>query len=164
MGESDIMLAISVDDLTLLDCAFHTQAPQEGSAAHTRMGITNPGIQFSYDEKASRLVLRSTVDVQFGLVSVKAGSEPSPHDPEFVHFGLTAGVAASVAAPNEAGTPARHNLESALRLEALKAAYSLAIAKLAELSALSPMGKLILPALDTDALLADIQREQNAQA
>ena len=45
-----------------------------------------------------------------------------------------------------------------MRLEAIKAGYAFATSKLAEMSAMSPMGTVMLPLIDADEILIDIEK------
>ena len=49
-------------------------------------------------------------------------------------------------------------MEHAMRLEAIKAGYAFATSKLAEMSAMSPMGTVMLPLIDADEILIDIEK------
>lgn len=60
MRDTDIALAIRVDDITLLESIFEAQKPV-ASDAKVAMLITNPESSFSIDEDFHRLVLRSVV-------------------------------------------------------------------------------------------------------
>lgn len=177
MDGSDITLAIRIDDLTLLESVFHTDAPVGEGAPLTRLSITNPQHDFAFDEKSQRTTLQAMVNVQFGMAGIppkEAAVLGDGADPvEFLHFGLVAGVAASVAKVGDAVASARHmaggesdaeaqrdrNTQHALRLEAIKATYALATSRLAEASSLSPLGRVVLPPIDADALLLELERE-----
>lgn len=178
MNETDFTLAIHVDDISMLECIFHTEPPTQETQPSVRLMVTNPKNQFSLDRQTRRTVLHGSVNIQFGL----SDATPNPSAPndvrEFVHFGLIAGVTASVPAIKEAAGTARHmagkpqdanahrdkNMEHALRLEAIKAAYALASSKFSEMSAMSPLGKMTLPLIDADELLYDMQKDDAESA
>ena len=90
-----------------------------------------------------------------------------------MHFGLVAGVVVTapimggeaIAPRHLAGdkTPEAHRdekMERGMRVEAIKAAYGLATSKLLELSAMSPIGSIMLPLIDTDEIFDDIVRHE----
>lgn len=168
MSDTDIALAIRIDDISLLESVFQAQKPVSNDAK-VAMLINNPENAFSVDDEAHRLVLRSVVTVRYELGS-NAGTEDS--DPDSL-FGMTLGVVASVPAMGDAAVAARHmagnddavarrdnKMAHALRLEAIKAGHAFASAKLAELSALSPSPKVLLPAIDADELLRDLEKQE----
>lgn len=177
VSDADISMAIRVDDLSLLECTFHADTPLDASRKAVKMLITNPDNQFSFDAKGHRTILRALVNVQFGLVPEDATAQAAPNEdtPLLLHFGTVVGVVASAPILGTAAVAARHmagagktaeaqrdkKTEHALRLEAIRAGYSFAQAKLAEMSALSPAGgTVMLPLIDADALLVDLERSE----
>lgn len=168
MSDSDISLAIRIDDISLLEAVFQAQKPVSADAK-IAMLINNPENTFSVDDESHRLILRSVVTVRYEL-GKDAGGEKS--DPDSL-FGMTLGIVASAPAMGDAAVTARHmagnddakarrdnKMAHALRLEAIKAGHSFASAKLAELSALSPSPKVLLPAIDADELLRDLEKQE----
>lgn len=168
LSDTDIALAIRIDDISLLEAVFQAQKPVSKDAK-VAMLINCPENNFNVDDEAHRLVLRSVVTVRYEL-GANAGSEES--DPDSL-FGMTLGVVASVSAMGDAAVAARHmagnddavarrdnKMAHALRLEAIKAGHAFASAKLAELSALSPSPKVLLPAIDADELLHDLEKQE----
>ena len=168
LRDTDIGLAIRVDDITLLKFFFEAQKPV-ASDAKVAMLITNPESSFSVDEDFHRLVLRAVVVVRYEL-GKDAGSKSS--NPDSL-FGMTLGIVVSAPAMGETAVSARHmagnddavvrldsKMAHALRLEAIKAGHSFASAKLAEMSALSPSPKVLLPVIDTDELLLDLEKQE----
>ncbi|WP_346675645.1 hypothetical protein [Enorma phocaeensis] len=174
--QTDISLAFELEDITLLECVYHAEAPIQGRELDRRLLVQNPGKRFSLDVKRRKNVLRANVSVQFGLFDRKekvnipdAGLQPL----EVVHFGLVAGVVVTapimggeaIAPRHLAGdkTPEAHRdekMERGMRVEAIKAAYGLATSKLLELSAMSPIGSIMLPLIDTDEIFDDIVRNE----
>lgn len=176
MNSADVSLAISLEDLSLLNCSFQAEAPIVGRDLERRLLIRSPQKRFSLDVKRRKNVLHTMVDIQFGLFDV----HEKVHVPELgaqalevVHFGLTAGAVVTaplmgddaIAPRHLAGSeaPADHrdkSMERAMRLEAIKAAYGLATAKVLEMSSMSPAGSLVLPLIDYDEILDDISRKE----
>lgn len=174
--QTDISLAMDLEDIMLLGCSFSAEAPIQGRELDRRMAITNPGKQFTLDVKRRKNVLRAMVDIQFGLFDRKekasipdGGVQPL----EVVHFGLAAGVVITAPIMGDDAIAPRHlanskapkeyrdeKMERAMRVEAIKAAYALATSKMVELSAMSPVGSLVLPLIDTDEILDDITRRE----
>lgn len=174
--KNDISMAIRLDDLSILECVFHTEAPLDQFEPQVRLLITNPDASFTFDTKARRTVLRSMVSVQYGLFAPMP-TEDVPEDAkpvELVHFDLIAGTVTSVPVMGEAVKAGRHmagaaqdaeanrdqKMEHMLRLESIKAAYAYASGKLHELSSMSPVGPIMLPLIDADELLASIERDE----
>lgn len=180
MSDTDISMAIRVDDLSLLECTFHADTPLDGSRKAVKMLITNPDNQFDVDARGNRTILHALVNVQFGLVpeGTEARATPGKDTPLLLHFGTVVGVVVSAPALGGAAAATRNaagaartagaveaqrdeEMEHALRLEAIRAGYSFAQAKLAEMSALSPAGgTVMLPLIDADALLVDLERSE----
>lgn len=178
--QTDISLVFELEDITLLECVYHTEAPIQGRELDRRLLVQNPGKRFNLDVKRRKNVLRANVSVQFGLFDRKekvnipdAGLQPL----EVVHFGLVAGVVVTapimggeaIAPKHLAGdkAPETHRdekMERGMRVEAIKAAYGLATSKLLELSAMSPVGSIMLPLIDTDEIFDDIVRSETKQA
>lgn len=174
--QPDISLAINLEDLTLLDCRFHAEAPIEGRTLDRRLLVTNPGKRFTLDVKNRKNVLRANVDIQFGLFDREEkvnvpdlGLQPL----EVVHFGATVGVVVTAPIMGEEAIAPRHlagdktpethrdeKMERIMRVEAIKAAYGVATSKLFELSSMSPLGVLVLPLIDGDEILDDIVRNE----
>lgn len=168
MSNSDISLAIRIDDITLLELVFQAnEAVTDDSTVS--MSIENTQSDFDIDDESKRQLLRSVITVRFELVNNGRPSDSSPA----VVFGATIGVFASVPVMGDAVVAARHMAGSddarsrrdnkmghALRLEAIKAAHGFAGAKLMGLSCESAMPKLIFPSIDADALLRDIERQE----
>lgn len=178
MGDSsDISLAMSLEDLTLLECVFHVEAPMKEAALDRKLLIQNPDKRFTLDVKGRKNVLRAMIEVQFGLFDPKTPvkmPDQSEQLLEVVHFGLIAGVVITSPIMGDAAIAPRHlagskapethrdeKMERAMRVEAVKAAYSLASAKLLELSGMSPLGPLTLPLIDGDEILDDITRRES---
>ena len=159
MSDADITLATRIDDVSLLEVFYKAQKPVAAEST-IAMSIDNPECVFESDVEHGRSVLRAVVNVRFEI-DENAG-RPGP-DPAIV-FGTDLGVVASVASMGEAVNPTESErggrIARSLRLEAIKAAHGFASAKLAELSSISPAPKLLLPAIDADALLADLERQQ----
>ncbi|WP_322155575.1 hypothetical protein [Paratractidigestivibacter sp.] len=169
MGDTDITLAIRVDDITLLEQAFKAVKPMS-QASGIAMSIDNPESVFDFDAENKRTVLRAVVTIRLEA-GENAGKPDS--DPALV-FGTTLGVVTSVAAMESTAGAARpmaggddpearrdDKMSRSLLLEAIKAAHGFASAKLAELSSLSPTPKILLPAIDADTLLIDLERRQS---
>ena len=172
----DISLAMSLEDLTLLECAFHAEAPLQDRSLDRKLLIQNPDKRFTLDVKNRKNVLRAMIEVQFGLFDPQTKvkmPDQSERPFEVVHFGLVAGVVITSPIMGDAAFAPRHlagskapethrdeNMERAMRVEAVKAAYSLASSKLLELSAMSPLGPLTLPLIDGDEILDDISRRE----
>lgn len=174
---ADISLAMDLEDMTLLECVFQAPAPIEGRSLDRRLLVQNPGKKFSLDVKRRKNVLRAMVEIQFGLFDKKEkvnvpdlGMQPL----ELVHFSLTAGVVVTAPLMGDEAIAPRHlagskapeehrdeKMERAMRIEAIKAAYSLASTKLFELSSASPIGSMLLPLIDSDEILDDITRREN---
>lgn len=178
MSDTDISLAVQVDNLTLFESVFHTEKPA-GENAQTRMAISNPDNRFDLDLKARRTVLRATVGVQFGIYDEDsdAAARQGEDVPTPLLFNVLVGVVVSTPFMGEAAPQARHlagaeatdtaqrdkHMEQAMRVEAIKAGYAFAQTKLAEASALSPLGTIMLPLIDADEILVDIERQENPQ-
>ena len=174
-NDSDISLAMRVDDISLIECVFHA-APVSGRSGESRLAITNPEKHFSLDVKNRQNVLRAMVAVQFGIADPSAPAGEKGEIPEFLHFGMLVGVVATSPLMGEAAIAARHmagsedsaaaqrdkKMEHAMRLEAIKTAYAFATSKLAEMSAMSPMGVMVLPLIDADQILIDIEKADKA--
>ena len=171
MSDTDISLAIRIDDISLLEMVYQSQKPPKDDSGVAMM-LDNPESNFEVDEEFGRIVLRAVVTVRYEL-GEKAGQPDS--DPALI-YGTTLGVVVSAPVMGEAVVHARHmagaddarsrrddKMAHALRLEAIKAAHGFASAKLAELTALSPSPKMLLPAIDAEVLLADIERQQVEQ-
>ena len=170
--ESDISLAIRIDDISLLESVFRSRGPVP-SGAQSRMLLTNPEHSFSTDRAAGRLVMRGVVSVEFSLVVDAKQAAGDGKEIEVLGFGTAVGVVASAPLMGDA-LAARHmsgpdpdaearrdtRMEHALRLEAIRAGHSFASAKLTEMSALSPTGTLALPLIDADELLHDIEASE----
>lgn len=178
-NHSDISLAMSVEDLTLLECAFHAEAPLGERALDRKLLVQNPDRRFSLDVKRRKNVLRAMIDVQFGLFdeNTKVMMDGKEEPLEVVHFGLIAGVVVSSPLMGDAAIAPRHlagskapethrdeKMERAMRVEAIKAVYSLAMSKMVEMSAMSPLGTIVLPLLDADELLDDISKKDEERA
>lgn len=173
MTDADITLAIQVDDISIYECLFHAEPPTAAGAPEIQLKVANPTSRFSFNPETRRTTLQSTVGVRFALANPKSPEAPEAETTDFLTFNLVVGVIASIAVTGEAAMLGRHmvgaaedsaaqrdkNTERALRLEAIKAAYSLASVKLAELSAMSPLGKLVMPAIDADSILIDMQKD-----
>ena len=69
-------------------------------------------------------------------------------------------TARHMAGQDDARSRRNNKMAHALRLEAIKAAHGFASAKLVELSCVSGAPKLILPSIDADALLRDIEQQE----
>lgn len=172
-NSTDISLAMSVEDLTLLECVFHAEAPIEGKELQRKLLVQNPDKRFSLDVKRRKNVLRAMIVVQFGLFdeSAKVVADGDERPLEVVHFGLTAGAVVSAPLMGDAAIAPRHlagskapethrdeKMERAMRVEAIKAVYGIAMSKMIEMSAMSPLGSIVLPLLDADELLDDISK------
>lgn len=171
MSDTDISLAMRVDDLSLIECVFHA-APVAERTGESRLAITNPDKRFSLDVKNRQNVLRAMVGVQFGIADPSAPAGEQGERPEFLHFGALVGVVVTSPIMGDAAIAARHmagseesaaaqrdkKMEHAMRLEAIKAGYAFAASKLAEMSAMSPMGTVMLPLIDADEILIDIEK------
>ena len=173
---TDISLAMDLEDITLLECSLQAPAPIEGRSLDRRFLILNPGKKFSLDVKRRKNVLRAMVEIHFGLFDQKekvnvpdVGMQPL----ELVHFNLAAGVVITSPLMGEEAIAPRHlagskapeehrdeKMERVMRIEAIKAAYSLASSKLLELSSMSPIGPTLLPLIDSDEILDDITRRE----
>lgn len=171
---TDVSLAIGLEDITLLECVFHAEAPIEGRDLERRLLIRNPSKQLTFDVKRRRNVLRANVSIQFGLFDRKEkvnvpdlGLQPF----EVVHFSLIAGIVVSSPLMGDAVIAPQHlagdeapearrdsNMERAMRLEAIRAAYGLATTKLFELSSMSPIDRITLPLIDTEEIYDDISK------
>lgn len=173
--QTDITLAIRIDDVALLECAFHASAPTEQGSPQSRLLVVNPQHDFSFDPKARRTTLHSLVSVQFGLADPSVQPDADGGVAEFLHFGLTAGVVASTpvlgaapaaprhmagAAPEDGAAVRDEKMQHSMRVEAIKAAYALATAKAAEMTSMSPLGRIMLPAIDADALLDELMKNE----
>lgn len=150
MSDADIALAIRVDDVSLLELNFAARGPLP-ALGRSAMLMDNPEHELIVDEEADRLALKAVVTVQFTLADEKAAMDNSGE--ETLLFAAALGVVTSVAGQSS------ENIERALRAEAIKAAHAFASTKLAEMTALSPMGKVLLPAIDADELLRDLGGE-----
>lgn len=172
---TDVSMAIRVDDLRLLECVFHAEAPIADRIPETRLLITNPDVNFTFDVKTRRTVCRSMVCVQFGLFAPDEESGSAEDGKlELVHYGITCGMVATVPVLGAAAPGARHmagaaqdstarrdkKMEHSLRLESIKAAYAYASSKLLEMTSMSPLGPINLPLIDADELLLDIERRE----
>lgn len=168
LSDSDISLAIRIDDVSLLELAFQANEAVAGDST-VSMSIENPQCDFDIDRESKRQLLRSVVTVRFELVN---NGRPADQAPAVV-FGTTIGVIASVPVMGDAVVVARHmagkddarsrrdnKMAHALRLEAIKEAHGFASAKLVGLSSESATPKLILPSIDADALLRDIEKQE----
>lgn len=179
-GSADVSLAIGLEDITLLECVFHAEAPITGRDLERRLLVRNPSRQFTLDVKRRCNVLRANVSIQFGLFDRKEkvnvpdlGLQPF----EVVHFGLIAGVVVSSPLMGEATIAPQHlagfkgpeahrdaSMERAMRLEAIKAAYGMATAKLLELSSMSPIDRVTLPLIDTEEIYDDMSIQEDGKA
>ena len=171
MSDTDISLAMRVDDLSLIECVFHA-APVAERTGESRLAITNPDKRFSLDVKNRQNVLRAMVGIQFGIADPSAPAGEQGEHPEFLHFGALVGVVVTSPIMGDAAIAARHmagseesaaaqrdkKMEHAMRLEAIKAGYAFATSKLAEMSAMSPMGTVMLPLIDAAEILIDIEK------
>lgn len=174
-NDSDISLAMRVDDLSLLECVFHA-APADGLSGESRLSITSPEKHFSLDVKNRQNVLRVMVAIEFGVADTSEPAGEKGEVAEFLHFGALVGVVVTSPLMGEAAIAARHmagsedtataqrdkKMEHAMRLEAIKTAYAFATSKLAEMSAMSPMGTVMLPLIDADQILIDIEKADKA--
>lgn len=172
----DISLAISMSDIRLLECVFQANAPLEGKTVHQEMLITNPQHRLTLDPGRRVNVLQSTVAIRFSLIEGKgkaANSGSGVSENELVRFGVTVGVVVDAPVFTGDAIAARHlatgasaeelrekNMERAMRVEAIKAAYALAMSKLAEFSSMSPLGLLALPLIDADEILDDMVKRE----
>lgn len=167
----DIALAMCLEDLTLLDCSFHAAASLKGRTLERKLFVGNPEKRFSLDVKQRKNVLQATVNIQFDLVD--HFDERAQGDLEVMHFGIVGGAVISAPIMGDAAIAPRHlagadkpedhrdqAMERAMRLEAIKAVYSMAIGKLAELSSMSPLGLITLPLIDSDEMLDDIVKRE----
>lgn len=176
---TDISLAIDLEDLTLLENIFHVEAPIANRGLDRQLMITTPDKHFSLDVQRRKNILRCMVNVQFGLFDrnekIPAGYPGEGNPLEVVHFGMVCGVVVSspildgeaIAPKHLAGNkaPETHRdekMEHNMRAEAIKAAYGLAISRMAEQSALSPLGAIMMPLIDADEILDDITRSESA--
>lgn len=178
MEQTDITLAIHIDDIALLESVFHAAAPSEEGTPQTHLMVVNPEHTFSFDAKERRTTLRSMVSVQFGLANPSAKPDANGGIAEFLHFGLTVGVVASMPLLGDAPSGPRHmagttpddttlrdmNMRRSMRVEAIKVAYAMASSKLVEASSMSPLGRIVLPAIDADALLDELVRSERPNA
>lgn len=168
LSDSDISLAIHIEDISLLELLFQSNSPVSDDAK-IAMSLENPQSDFDVDRKLGKQLLRSLVCVRFELGSADGGQE----EPPAVVFAATLGLIASVPLMGDEVITARHmagqddarsrrnnKMAHALRLEAIKAAHGFASAKLVELSCVSGAPKLILPSIDADALLRDIEKQE----
>lgn len=182
MSENDISLAIRLENLTLLESIFHTSAlPSE--SAQTQLQIINPENRFDVDVKAHRTVLRATVGVRYAIVeeddAAQAAQSPENDVPTPLLYNQLMGVVVSVPFMGDtAVSPGRHmagaeddttvyrdkRMEQNMRIEAIKAAYAYATSKLAEQSAMSPLGQIVLPLIDADEILDDIMHADAQEA
>lgn len=173
MGASDISLAMRVDDLTLLECVFSAEPIPREPVPQGRLVVASPDHRLSLDVRARRNVLRARVQVDYAL-AVPGGGEGADGGGvrEVLRFGVVVGVVVTTPVLGDAAVSARHMagaerdaaverdraMERSLRLEAIKAGHAFAQAKLAEMSALSPAGPVMLPLVDADQILLDIER------
>lgn len=174
--ETDISLAVDVDNIVMLESIFHTEKlPSDG--AQMNLGIINPENRFDVDIKAHRTVLRATVGIQYAIADeddVAAVRQDSNVMPKPLFFNMLLGITVSTPFMGEAPAQARHmagaeasdeatrdkHMERVMRVEAIKAAHAFALARLAEASAMSPLGTVVLPLIDADEILVDIQRNE----
>lgn len=171
---ADISLAIDLTDLRLLDCVFQANAPLAGKTLHQELLVTNPIYRFSFDSKHRTNVLQSTVSVRFALVEGGTGDNlGQENDNEVFRFGVTAGVVLTAPLMEGEAIAGRHlsgadnpaasrdkKMERSMRVEAIKAVYSLALSKMVELSSMSPLGPITLPLIDADEILDDITKRE----
>lgn len=178
--QTDVSLAMDLEDITLLGCSFSAEAPIQGRELNRQLVVNNPAKQFTVDVKRRRNVLRAMVDIQFGLFDNREKENIPEHglqQLQVFHFGLAVGVVVTAPIMGEDAIAPRHlasskdpkeyrdeNIERAMRIEAIKAAYGMATSKLVELSSMSPVGTLVLPLIDTDEILDDIARREGAGA
>lgn len=174
--ETDISLAVNVDNIVMLESIFHTEKlPSDG--AQMNLGILNPENRFDVDIKAHRTVLRATVSIQYAIADkedLAALEQDGNVMPSPLFFNMLLGVTVSTPFMGEAPAQARHmagaevsdeeardkHMERVMRVEAIKAAHAFALARLAEASALSPLGTIVLPLIDADEILVDIMRNE----
>lgn len=173
MPDNDISLAIRLENLTLLESVFHTQmAPSEN--AQVQMQIVNPENRFDVDVKSHRTVLRATVGLNYTIMEDGAGAAaPEEGAPIPLLFNVLLGVVVSVpfmegaaiggaahlaGAADNATAQRDKAMEQAMRVEAIKATHAYATNKLAEQSAMSPLGQIALPLIDADQILVDIMK------
>ena len=68
--QTDISLAFELEDITLLECVYHAEAPIQGREIDRRLLVQNPGKRFSLDVKRRRNVLRSVYSRSKSFISV----------------------------------------------------------------------------------------------
>lgn len=150
--DTDITLAIRIEDMCVLEETFQTRPPKPGPQISSGLGVTVPQVEYHKEKEAGADLVRSTVSIRYSLMDSETDAG------ECLRFGLTAEVTDSVPSLNSgAHSVSQKNIEHALLREAVSTAYGLATSRLLDVSALSPFGKVYMPTIDGDALLRDIQ-------
>lgn len=175
---ADISLAMHLEDVTILECIFHAEASTEGRNLEQRFFVDSPERRFTLDVKRRKNVLRAMVGIQFALLDKEEmieipdmGERPL----EIMHFGLVAGIVISSPLLGDSAIAPMHlagektaedrrdeKMERAMLVEAIKTACGLATTKLAEMSAMSPTGSIMLPLIDSEEMLDDLVRRANS--
>ena len=163
-------LAISLDQIHLVDEFFHINAPT-ASGMQTTLSVTCPKRKFEVDRDAGRLRLHAVVGVHFLMFNGPVPEHPTQEqiDGAVISFGCAAEPTVSSAAMVGSIPTGKHstwvgdpeserdrNMERSMLLEAVRAGYSLAASRMLQTTALSPLGPVNMPFVDYDALLDQI--------
>ena len=170
VNDSDISLAMRVDDLSLIECVFHAEPLPQDPAPKSHLLVSCPSRQSSVDAEHRRNVLRTMVSVRFGLTDPSSEGGDEPRD--LLQLGVVVGVVVTSPLMGEAAIAARHMAGSeedavsqrdrkmlhSMLLEAIKSGYAFASSKMVELSSMSAAGPVMLPLIDADEILIDIEK------
>lgn len=170
--DQGIDLAISLDQIHLVDEFFHINAPT-ASGMQTTLSVTCPKRKFEVDREAGRLRLHAVVGVHFLMFNGPVPEHPTQEqiDGAVISFGCAAEPTVSSGVLSSSIPTGKHstwvgdpeserdrNMERNMLLEAVRAAYALASSRMLQATSISPLGPVNMPFVDYDALLDQIER------
>lgn len=165
-------LAISLDQVALVDEFFHINAPT-ADGLQTTLSVTNPERKMEIDREASRLRLHAVVGVHFLMFNGPVPEQPTQDqiDRAVISFGCATEITVSSGVMSSSIPVGRHStwnggdveserdkhMEHNMLLEAVRAAYGLASSRMLQATSLSMLGPVPMPFVDYDALLDQIE-------
>ena len=181
---NDISLAIELQDTRLIECSFKVNRPFSGGSFDKKLVVASPDKNFSLDVPNRKNIFSTIVRIQFGLFKNLTAKERIRLDAEatgenldeLLHFGMSIGVVVSSPIMPDVDVTPRHlagvgdgtrtqdnKMRRAMHVEAIKAAYSLATARLLDLSSVSMFGQVHLPLIDADVIYDDMERREKEE-
>ena len=165
-------LAISLDQIHLIDEFFHINAPS-ADGLETTLSVTCPERQMEIDREASRLRLHAVVGVHFLMFNGPVPEQPAQEeiDRAVISYGCATEITVSSGVMSSSIPVGKHStwnggdpeserdkhMEHNMLLEAVRAGYSLSSSRMLQATGLSFLGPVPMPFVDYDALLEQIE-------